>query len=219
MRDLIIVGAGGHGREMVDIVEAINDVAPTWNLLGFLDDGPQAPELSRRRAPLLGAVADLEHLDAAYVIGIGAPRVKAHLDALISPWGHTAATLVHPQATVGGENHFDQGVVLAAGARVTTNVTLGRHVQLNVNAVVSHDCRVGDHSTLSPGTHLNGAVSVAEAVFFGTGSIVVPGVSIGAEAIIGAGTVVLDDITEGATVVGVPGRTTEAERTTPPPSA
>ena len=59
--------------------------------------------------------------------------------------------LIHPAATVASDNRIGDGVLLAAGARVTTNVTLGRHVHLNVNAVVSHDCVVGDYTTLSPG--------------------------------------------------------------------
>ena len=86
-----------------------------------------------------------------YVIGIGSPAVRAKLDEQLTAWGRIAATLIHPAATVASDNRIGDGVLLAAGARVTTNVTLGRHVHLNVNAVVSHDCVVGDYTTLSPG--------------------------------------------------------------------
>ena len=76
------------------------------------------------------------------------------------PGVRIAATLIHPAATVASDNRIGDGVLLAAGARVTTNVTLGRHVHLNVNAVVSHDCVIGNYTTLSPGSLVNGDVQL-----------------------------------------------------------
>lgn len=207
MRDLVIVGAGGHGRETLDIVEALaGDDAP-WNFLGFADDGRGvADRLARRHASIVGSVAALEHLDAAVVIGIGDSSTRAEMDALLTGWGRESATLVHPLASVASDNRIAPGVVIAAGARVTTNVTLGRHVHLNVNAVVSHDCSVGDHTTLSPGVCLNGEVVIGAGVFLGTGAIVTPGCSIGDGAVIGAGAVVVGDVAPDTTMVGVPAR-------------
>ena len=207
MRDLVILGAGGHGRETLDIVEAINVASPTWNFRGFVDDGDVvADRLERRKAEVIGGTAAMEDLDAAYVVGIGSSSVRAELDAQLSGWGREAVTLVHPLASIASDNRIGDGVLVAAGARVTTNVTLGRHVHLNVNVVVSHDCVVGDHSTLSPGVHLNGEVRLGERVFLGTGAIVTPGISIGDDALIGAGAVVVQDVPDGVTVTGVPGR-------------
>lgn len=207
MHDLVILGAGGHGRETLDIVEAINASSPTWNFLGFVDDGQVATErIERRGAEVLGPTGTLRDLDAQYVIGIGKSAVRAELERTLTSWGLTAATLIHPLASVASDNKIGHGVLVAAGARVTTNVTLGRHVHVNVNAVLSHDCALGDHTTVSPGAHLNGEVAVGNRVFFGTGAIVAPGVSIGDDAIIGAGAVVVRDVPNGVTVMGVPGR-------------
>ena len=114
--------------------------------------------------------------------------------------------LVHPQATVASDNRLGPGTVMAAGARVTTNVTTGRHTHLNVNAVVSHDSVLGDHVTLSPGVLVNGSVRIDDRAFLGTGAIVLPGRHIGADAVIGAGAVVTDDVAPGRTVMGVPAR-------------
>ena len=207
MRELVIVGGGGHGRETLDIVEAINAVEPTWAFAGFVDDGEViADRLERRDASLLGTTKILADTDPRYVIGIGSPAVRAKLDEQLTAWGRTAATLIHPAATVASDNRISDGVLLAAGARVTTNVTLGRHVHLNVNAVVSHDCVVGDYTTLSPGALVNGDVRLAEGVFLGTGAIITPGITIGDHAVIGAGAVVVRDVPPGVTVRGVPAR-------------
>ena len=207
MSELVIVGAGGHGRETLDIVEAINAVEPTWAFAGFVDDGEViADRLERRDASLLGTTKILADTDPRYVIGIGSPAVRAKLDEQLTAWGRTAATLIHPAATVASDNRISDGVLLAAGARVTTNVTLGRHVHLNVNAVVSHDCVIGDYTTLSPGSLVNGDVQIGTGVFLGTGAIITPGLTIGDHAVIGAGAVVVRDVPPGVTVRGVPAR-------------
>lgn len=207
MTELVIVGAGGHGRETLDIVEAINAAEPTWTFQGFVDDGEINEERLRRRVVAnLGTTDTLTDSGAHYVIGIGSPALRAMLDERLTAWGRPAATLVHPTATIASDNRIAHGVVLAAGARVTTNVTLGRHVHVNINAVVSHDCVVGDYTTLSPGVLVNGDVELGRQVFLGTGAIVTPGVSIGDGAVIGAGAVVIGDVPAGVTVTGVPGK-------------
>ena len=207
MSELVIVGAGGHGRETLDIVEAINAVEPTWAFAGFVDDGEViADRLERRDASLLGTTKILADTDPRYVIGIGSPAVRAKLDEQLTAWGRNAATLIHPATTVASDNRIGDGVLLAAGARVTTNVTLGRHVHLNVNAVVSHDCVVGNYTTLSPGVLVNGDVRLGEGVFLGTGAIITPGITIGDHAVIGAGAVVVRHVPPGVTVRGVPAR-------------
>ncbi len=207
MRELVIVGAGGHGRETLDIVEAVNAVEPTWTFLGFVDDGPEAPErIERRGAAVLGPIERLADHPTSYALGIGASETRAGLDDQLTAWGAEAVSLIHPRASLGADNRLGPGVLLAAGARVTTNVTLGRHVHLNVNAVVSHDCVVGDHATLSPGVHLNGEVTIGDRAFLGTGAIVLPGCRVGHDALVGAGAVVTTDVAAGACVKGVPAR-------------
>ena len=180
MRDLVILGAGGHGREVLDIVEAVNAVHATWRFRGFLDDGdPAVDRLHRRRAQVLGPVTALADMDAAFLIGIGQPEDRESVAAIASTTGHDAATLVHPLASVGSDNQLGMGVVPAAGARVTTNVHLGAHVHLNVGAVVSHDGLVGDFVTLSPGVFVNGGVTLESRVLLGTAAVVTPGRTIG----------------------------------------
>lgn len=207
MRDLVIVGAGDHGRETLDIIEAVNAETPTWNFLGYVDDEPFEPVRGQLpRGEHLGPTDVMERLDADYVLGIGTPVVRARLDAQLSDWGRRAATLVHPLASCGADNRLADGVLMAAGARITTNVELGRHVHLNVNAVVSHDGRIGDHVTISPGVHVAGRVTVGARSYLGIGSIVNPGMTVGGDVMVGAGAVVVCDVPDDVTVKGVPGR-------------
>jgi sugar O-acyltransferase (sialic acid O-acetyltransferase NeuD family) len=203
---LVIVGAGGHGRETLDIVDAINAIEPTFDFLGFCADDADDGLLGRRGARLLGGIAHLRDLDVPYVLGIGTSEVRRDLDRELTSYGQEATILQHARASVGSDLRFAPGVLLAAGARVTTNVTLGRHTHLNVNAVVSHDCEVADYVTLSPGVLVNGNASLGEGVFLGTGAVVLPGRSVGSWARIGAGAVVTEDVPPGCTAVGVPAR-------------
>lgn len=205
--DLFIYGAGGHGRETLDVVEAINQAGSAdWNFLGFADDGEVRAELLDRRGAEVVATEDLDPQKARYVIGIGDPATREAIAERMTLAGFVPATLIHPEASVGGDVRIAEGVVLAAGARATTNVSLERHTQLNVGAVVSHDCNVGAFATLSPGTLVNGECTIGDRAFFGTGAIVTPGIEVGADAKVGAGAVVLEDVPDGTTVVGVPAR-------------
>jgi len=205
-RPLVIVGASGHAREVLDVVEALNDVCPTFRVLGVVADGDahDADALARRGVPLLGGVDHLADLEAEVVIAIGSSSVRATIDARLQAWGRSSPVLVHPSATIGADVDLAPGVVVAAGARITTNVRLGRHTHVNVNAVVSHDGCLGDHVTLSPGVLINGNVTIADRAFLGTGAVVTPGHHIGADARIGAGAVVVTDVPPAVTARGVP---------------
>lgn len=200
-RPLAIIGAAGHGRELADIAAATG----AWNVIGFLDDDvDRAGPLSRRGWSLLGPTADAAQTDADLVIGIGWESVRARLDDELS--GQASwATLVHPDATVLSAD-IGVGVVLFPGVRITTDVTLGRHVHVNVNATVSHDCVVGDHSTISPGATVAGNVTIGRRVLVGAGATILQGRTVGDDARVGAGAVVVDDVPAGVTVVGVPAR-------------
>lgn len=210
---LVVVGAGGHGRETLDVIEALRAVDPagTPTFAGFVADAADEALLRARDADVLGPSGELdaivERLGAGYHLAIGNGSVRQRLDASVDPARRDrAVTLVHPHATVGGCNDLGPGVLLAAGSRVTTDVVLGRHTHLNVNAVVSHDCVVADYVTLSPGVLVNGSARIDERAFLGTGAIVLPGRHIGADAVIGAGAVVADDVPPGVTAKGVPAR-------------
>jgi sugar O-acyltransferase (sialic acid O-acetyltransferase NeuD family) len=205
LRPLVIVGAGGHAREVLDVVEAINANEPTYDVRGFVDDGGgDRALLGRRGVPLIGPVAELASLEADYVIGLGSPQSRRAVDAEVSAFGRSPVTLIHPTATVGSDLRLGPGLVAAAGARITTNVTTGRHVHLNLNATVSHDCVLDDYVTLSPGASVSGNVHLGAEVVLGVGAVVIQSITVGARTVVGAGAAVVRDLPDDVTAVGVP---------------
>jgi sugar O-acyltransferase (sialic acid O-acetyltransferase NeuD family) len=208
---LVVVGAGGHGRETLDVAERAG-----FEVIGVVSaDQPEDTLLARRGSRWLGGIDALITLggrggadfgSVSYVLGIGDPAIRQRLDGELASASIPAATLVHPWANLGADVYLDDGVILAAGSHVTTNVVLGRHTHLNIGAIVSHDCRIGNWVSLSPGVAVNGNVTIGDGVFLGTGSVVTPGCTIGEGAVIGAGAVVTGDVPAGVTAVGTPAR-------------
>ncbi|OAA19005.1 sugar O-acyltransferase, sialic acid O-acetyltransferase NeuD family [Frankia sp. EI5c] len=207
MKDLVVVGGGGHGRELLELLAAVNEERPRHRLLGVLDDGtPDAELLAAFRTRHVGPVRRLAELDAEYVIGVGSPVARAAIDRAASGWGRTPATLVHPRAVLGGRVTLGPGSVVCALASITTNVRTGRHAHVNIAATVGHDCRLGDYTTLAPGARVSGAVTLGDRVTIGTGAVVIQGLGIGAGTTVGAGAVVVRDLPAEVVAVGVPAR-------------
>lgn len=208
LRPLVIIGAGGHGREVLDV--ARHTRSPSHSFLGFLaDDEPGSSRLAQVGATWLGPIAELEVIEADYVIAIGDPGIRAAIHALASGWGRSAASLWHATAHRADDVRWEPGTVVLANASVTSNVRLGRHVHINLNATVAHDCALGDYVTVNPGANINGGVIIGESATVGSGAVIRQGITIGAGAIVGAGAAVVRDVEPGTTVVGVPARPLE----------
>lgn len=206
---VVVIGAGGFGREVVDVVDAINaEAGPRLEVVGFIDDGEPDQEMHRRwGVPCLGGLDALANLDdeTEYVIAIGAPGVRRRIAEQIGT-SRKAATLIHPMAAVGRYVELGEGTIVCANASLTNEIRLGRHVHVNINSTVGHDARLGDYTTLSPLVAISGNVRAGDGAFFGTGSTVNPGVTVGADAVIGSGAVVLGNIAAGVTAVGIPAK-------------
>lgn len=209
-RALVILGAGGFGREVGDVVHAINQAsaAPVWDLLGYVDDGEPDPVLlQRRNEALLGTTGILrQHRGAAFVVGVGSPESRRSLDRAGRDAGLEPATLVHPSATMGKDVLLGPGTVVCSHVSVTTHVVVGAHTHLNLNCTLGHDVVLGDFVTVNPGATISGNVIVGSDVTVGTNAAVIQGLALGSGSTIGAGAAVVRDVPAGATVVGVPAR-------------
>lgn len=208
---LIILGAGGFGRGVHDVVDAINATGERWRVIGYLDDGPDDASIvraQRRDTPLLGSTAELSRYapDTYFAIGISNPRVRRSLDRAATDAGMRAATLVHPTVSIGYGTVIGDGSVLCAGVSVASNVELGRHVHVNLNCSLGHDAVAESYVSLFPQAALSGFSRVHEGATLGSQSVVLPSVSVGRHAMVGAGGVVDKDVADQVTVKGVPAR-------------
>lgn len=207
LRPLVIVGAGGHGREVFATVAAINREHPTFEVLGFVDDAPRHPDrLERLGTGVLGDIGWLEAHPAPFVLALGDPEVRRSVADRLGAAGAESVTVVHPGAELGPDVRLCPGVIVFDRCTITTNVTIGRHTHLNVGCAVQHDSTIGEFAQSSPGVLVNGDCDIGDEAFLGSGAIITRGVSVGDRARVGAGAVVLDDVQPDTTVVGVPAR-------------
>ena len=209
---LVIVGCGGFGREVHDVVDALVAAGEPLELLGYVDDAPSAENrrlVQARGAAILGGIDALAAMDprVAYVVGIGSPAVKEAIDARLGQ--RPAAVLVHPEASTGFDVRLGPGTVVCAGARLTTNIRLGRHVHVNLLCSIGHDVSIGDHVSINPLVAVSGSVDVGARAMLGTHSAILQTLTVGEDATVGGAALVVKDVPAGATVTGVPARARE----------
>jgi acetyltransferase EpsM len=201
---VIIVGAGGHAKVVLDVALA-NDMT----VLGFVDDhATVAPDPDYL---LLGTVNMLEelmihHPGSQVFIAIGDNRIRRQIDHGLLKGRRVAPALVHPFGCVSSSAQFGSGTILMPGVVVNAGTRVGRHAILNTCCSVDHDCSIGDYAHISPGARLAGTVTVGEGCHVGTGASLIPGVRVGDWAVIGAGAVVITDIPPRSVAVGIPAR-------------
>jgi sugar O-acyltransferase (sialic acid O-acetyltransferase NeuD family) len=203
MNRIIIVGAGGLGREVALYLRESHPGIPC----AFIDDNPRALEGHDPSMPLLGSVQGWKPSpDDLFVIAVGAPATRQKLAALLSTQGVRFLTLIHPRALVAPNATLGVGVVVGPFSYVAPEARIGDHVVLNVYASAGHDTTVGAYSVLSPYVTLLGHSVLEEGVFIGSQAVVTIGKRVGAGAKVGAGSIVYHDVPAGQLAMGNPAR-------------
>ncbi|GGO17230.1 putative acetyltransferase EpsM [Microbispora rosea subsp. aerata] len=210
MTPLLIIGAGGFGRETAQLVHAINDAEPTWELLGHLDDDPRKHGAVVDGVPVLGGTAEaVRRDDARVVVCIGSPRdygSRARMVARLGLPPDRYATLVHPSASVSRTSRIGPGSIVLAQTVLTAAVTVGAHVAIMPHVTLTHDDVVGDFATLASGVRLAGGVRVGPGAYVGAGALVRETLTIGSHSLVGMGSVVIRDVPPEQVWAGVPAR-------------
>ena len=208
---IVVIGAGGFGRETLDVVEAINRASgkEIFNVVGVVDDAPSGVNLERLRSRGTRYLGTIETLLAsetsyAFLIGIGNPLVREQVSTRLVQAGHEPIIAVHPNATIGSGVTLGLGSIVCGGVQVSTNTVLGSHVQLNPNATIGHDSRLGDFVSINPAAVISGDVTIGRGVLVGAAAVILQGLTVGEKAIVGASACVVKDVVASKTVRGVP---------------
>ena len=206
LKPLVIVGAGGLGREVAWLVADINRQKSEWDFKGFVDDGVQGNTVEGY--PVLGPVEHLYDmsLDIWTVVAIADSRVRMKFVQQIISQGRKLATLVHPSVSMSDYVEIGAGSIICSGTVITTNVTLGQAAIINPGCFIGHDTELQNYVSLMPAANLAGEVRVGEGCYFGLNSCVINRTTIGEWSIIGAGAAVVDNIPAYSLAVGVPAR-------------
>ena len=206
MRKLIIWGAGGHGKVVLDIARATG----LFCEIAFVDDSDSALGERLGDCDILPSLEGFEALKArghsCFVVAIGENRVRERCFQEGRDRGFDPAALIHPGAVVSTSARIGEGTVVMPRVVVNADAVIGCNCILNTGAIVEHDCNIGNHTHLAPGVVLGGGVTVEPYSLLGIGTIALPGTKIGAGAVVGAGAVILDSVPPGATSVGVPAK-------------
>lgn len=209
MKSLVIVGAGGFGREVLEIFKDQNAVSRIWDILGFIDENEALHDKTVNDYPVLGGLDWLrEHSDGTLgcVCAIGICRTRKKVVEKLEEIGIGFHNAIHPSVIMSEFVELGQDVVICAGNILTVNIKIEDHVHINLNCTIGHDVVIEKYCTINPMVAINGNDHLAEGAYVGTGATFINGVSVGNWSTIGAGAVVIHDIPKHVVAVGVPAK-------------
>ena len=206
---VVIIGAGGHAREVAEILRHRARECGGPGVVGFVVDDPENHDAEVGRLPVLGDWSWFDGADGdglAVICAVGLPPARKRLAERAAARGLPFASAVSPLAYVSRDARVGDGVMIFPHCFASAGSSVGDHAVLNVGATVSHDARVGRYCTLGPGVRLAGNVTVGEGCYFGISSSVIERVTIGEWATVGGGACVTRDLRGNVTAVGLPAR-------------
>ena len=194
MYELAIIGAGGFGKEVKQWA-LMSQATGLFPITFYVSDHLAAPPIR----PL----SQLDPDRSLAVVAIGDPNARAKVVQGLRH-GQRFTTVTHKTAI--NQSESNDGLIMCPFSVITTDVTIGKHVHLNLHSDIGHDCTIGDYVTLSPSARVSGKCTIGNRVYIGSNAVIREGVGICDDVTIGAGSVVLRNITEAGTYVGVPAK-------------
>lgn len=203
---VFIMGAGGHGRVVLDILLESKD----YEVIGFLDSNPKLHGKIVDNYKVLGDISLVTNLiDKGLkggIIAIGDNKIRRMFFEKIRKLGLMVINAIHPSAIISRTATIGSGVVVSARAVVWTDSIVGNNCIINTGAIVEHQNIIADHTHIASGVQLGGGVKIKQNTTIGAGSTVIPYINIGENVMVGAGSVVINDIPNDTTVVGIPAK-------------
>ncbi len=209
MDKVIVIGAGGLAREVVDILLACNQGGIKYEIIGFIDENVANHGKVLNGFPILGDFSWFQNVDKTeirLIAGIGSPAIRKKMIQKALDIGLKFINIFHPSAIVTPFINYGVGVVLTAGCILTNQIQIGNHVFLNLDCTVGHDAIIRDYCNINPGVHISGNVTLETGCEIGTGANIIQGINIGKWSVIGAGSVVVRDVPANVTAVGIPSK-------------
>ena len=198
----MIYGSGGLGREILAMVNAL----PEWHPIGFIDDNVPAGTVIKD-LEVLGDISVLDSMASIpnIVLAVGSPLVKKRLEEQLLKYSVQFPRLIHPSVILQDVASIDIGAgsVITAGCILTTDICIGKHVLVNLNSTIGHDCTIEDYTSIMCGVNIAGEVNIGRSVFIGSGANILNRASLGESCTVGMGAVVQKDVLQNTTVAGV----------------
>ena len=208
-KPLLILGAGGNVYDLLDTIEAVNAVEPTWSVRGILDDR-RVIDSRYLGLPVVGRLVDAQaHADCFFASTIWNESTFRELHIILSKTGlqpSRFATIIHPKASVSSRAKLGDGVLVHYGASIGGNVVIGEHVSIGPGAIIGHDTVFTGHTVVAAGAVVSGSVQVGGNCYIGSGSMIRQRINVGNQSLIGLGAVVVKDVPAHSTVAGNPAR-------------
>lgn len=204
MKEIILLGAGGHAAVILDILKAQIANGEKIKIKGLLDDANKTECMGY---PVLGSTLeanDFNEENTYFIIAVGSNEIRYNLS---EKYGHLKFfTAIHPSVIIGSQVQIGDGTVVMPNVVINANSQIGQHVIINTGVIVEHDNWIGDHVHLAPNATLCGTVRVKTLTHIGAGTTVIQGRTVGRQSIIGAGATVITDIPDGVVAVGTPAK-------------
>lgn len=203
-KPIIIIGNGGHGAVLTDILLANNK-----EILGFTAPKKETNSFGLKYLGDDESILSFPPESIELVLGLGSIKptsIRSNIYHFFKDKGYSFSTCIHPNAIISPSASINEGVQIMAGAIIQPRANISENSIINTGAVIEHDCKIGKHVHIAPGVVMSGNVQIGESSHIGTGAKIIQNITIGNYVMVAAGAVVIKNIESKKTVMGIPAK-------------